>query len=175
MKRRLALSWLGLAFLVGERHRWSVVEARSPQRILEGNLEQNKALVRRWIDEGFNKKRVAVVDELFAEDFVVNGQRVGRTGLRQSMMQRLAAFPDLEVAITEVVAEGHHVVIWYAARGTHRSTFEGIPPTGKRVTWVGTDLLRIEEATIAEARFLDDALGLLRQLGSPAAAGAVQR
>lgn len=62
------------------------------------------------------------------------------------MNQRLAAFPDLQVTITDILAEGDKVVIWYAARGTHRGEFEGIAPTGRRVNWIGSDLLRIEGA-----------------------------
>ena len=164
MRRRLALYWLGLALLVCNGHSWSVVAAQSAPRLPAVSQERNKALVRRWIDEGFNRRNPAIVSEIFAEDFVVGGQRIGREGLRQNMMQRLAAFPDLEVTLTEVLAEGDKVVIWYAARGTHQGEFEGISPTGKRVSWIGADLLRIDGSKIAEGRFLDDSLGLLRQL-----------
>jgi len=164
MRRRLALYWLGLALLVCNGHSWSVVAAQSAPRLPAVSQERNKALVRRWIDEGFNRRNPAIVSEIFAEDFVVGGQRIGRAGLRQNMMQRLAAFPDLEVALTEVLAEGDKVVIWYVAQGTHQGEFEGIPPTGKRVSWMGTDLLRIDGSMIAEGQFLDDSLGLLRQL-----------
>jgi len=169
MSRRLALYALGLALLMCDGHSWSGVAAQFRQREPAMTLEQNKALVQRWIDEGFNKRNPAIVDEIFVEDFVVGGQRIGRTGLRQNMIQRLTAFPDLEVTITEVLAEGDKVVIWYAARGTHRGEFEGISPTGNRVNWIGSDLVRIDGAKIAEGRFLDDSLGLLRQLRTPAA------
>jgi len=164
MSRTLAFYGLGLAMLTYDGHSSSSIAAQSAPRAPAVNQERNKALVRRWIDEGFNRKNPAIVSEIFVEDFVVGGQRIGRAGLRQNMMQRLAAFPDLEVTLTEVLAEGDKVVIWYVARGTHRGEFEGIPPTGKRVSWVGSDLLRIDGSRIAEGRFLDDSLGLLRQL-----------
>ena len=167
MRRRLALYGLGLALLMCDGHSWSVIAAQAAPPPPALNQERNKALVRRWIDEGFNRKNPAIVAEIFVEDFVVGGQPIGRAGLRQGMAQRLAAFPDLEVTLTEVLAEGDKVVIWYTARGTHRGVFEGIPPTGKRVTWVGSDLLRIDGSRIAEGQFLDDSLGLLRQLRAP--------
>jgi steroid delta-isomerase-like uncharacterized protein len=138
---------------------------QSPQRVGPGNAEQNKALVRRWIEEGFNEKRLSAVDEIFIDDLVVNGQRVGRAGLRQNMSRRFTAFPDLRVTITAVVAEADMVVIWYTASGTHRAEFEGIPPTGNAANWSGSDLLRIAAGKIVEGRFLDDSLGLMRQLG----------
>jgi steroid delta-isomerase-like uncharacterized protein len=164
MRRRLAPYWLVLALLTCDGHSWAVVTAQSSPRLTAANQDRNKALVRRWIEEGFNRRNPGIVTEIFVEDLIVGGQRIGRATLRQNMMQRLAAFPDLEVTLTEVLAESDKVVIWYVARGTHLGEFEGIPPTGKRVSWMGADLLRIDGSKIAEGRFLDDSLGLLRQL-----------
>lgn len=61
---------------------------------------------------------------------------------------------------------GDKVAIWYTAEGTQRGEFDGVLPTGRRVSWTGVDLLRIDGGKIGEARFLSDALGLLRQLGA---------
>jgi hypothetical protein len=55
------------------------------------NLEENKALVRRWIEEGFNKRNLKVVDELFVEDFTVNERKIGRARLKQSMSRHITA------------------------------------------------------------------------------------
>jgi predicted ester cyclase len=125
---------------------------------------RNKALARRWIEEGFNRGKLAVVDEIFAEGFVVNGQRVGRQGVRRSMSGFLTAFPDLHVTLDEVLAEGEKVGLWYTAEGTHRGEFQGVAPTERRVKWSGADLLSIVGGKIVEARFLDDSMGLMRQL-----------
>jgi steroid delta-isomerase-like uncharacterized protein len=129
-------------------------------------LEQHKTLVRRWIEEGFNKRNLNVVDEIFAEGFVVNGLQIGREGLRKSMSRHLTAFPDLHVTITDVVAERDKVAIWYTVEGTHRGEFDGVRPTDKHVSWTGVDLLRVGGGKLVEARFLSDSLGLLRQLGA---------
>jgi steroid delta-isomerase-like uncharacterized protein len=126
----------------------------------------NEALVRRWIDEGFNKHHLDVVDELFAESFAVNGNRIGREGLKQSMTRHLAAFPDLHVTIDDMIAEGGKVGIWYTVEGTHEGEFEAVPASGKRVKWSGFDLLTIERGRINDGRFISDTLGLLRQLGA---------
>jgi len=130
-----------------------------------GQTERNRAYVGRWIDEGFNKRNLAVIDELFAERFAVNGQVVGRDGLRASMSQYLIGFPDLYVTVNDTIAEGNKVGIWYTAEGTHEGEFEGVPATGNRVKWSGFDLLSIEDEKISEARFLSDQFGLLAQLG----------
>jgi steroid delta-isomerase-like uncharacterized protein len=128
--------------------------------------ERNKTLVRRWIDEGFNRRSLAVVDELVAERFTVNGRVVGRDGLKQSMSRHLAGFSDLRVTIDEILAEGPKVGIWYTVEGTHTGVFEAIPPTGARVKWEGFDLFTIQDGKIAHARFLSDVHGLLTQLGA---------
>jgi steroid delta-isomerase-like uncharacterized protein len=132
----------------------------------QGVNDENKAFVRQWIEEGFNKKNLAIVDDLFAEQFSVNGQIVGRDGLKRSMGQHLMGFPDLHVTIDESLAEGNKVGIWYTVEGTHRGEFEGIPATGNHVKWTGFDLLTIEQGKISDARFLSDFLGLMTQLGA---------
>ena len=137
--------------------------------------ELQKALVRRWIDEGFNHQRLTVVDELFAEQVTLNGQVIAREGLKQSMRRHLEGFPDLHVTIDDILAEGDRVGIWYTAAGTHRGLFEAIPPTGKRVSWGGFDLVRFEGGKISAARFLSDFHGLMAQLGPTTSASQTRR
>jgi steroid delta-isomerase-like uncharacterized protein len=154
---------------------WAVMLAttESCQRQTPGGgnalTERNKAVVHRWIEEGFNKQRLAVVDELFAQQFAVNGQPIGRDGLKGSMRRHFVGFPDLHVRIDDIIAEGSKVGIWYTVDGTHRGEFEGILATGARVKWSGFDLLSIEGGKIYEARFLSDYLSLLKQLGATVA------
>ena len=164
MRRQNVLLCVGLAVLLSATH--SSGNAQAQQRTPVNSLEQNKALVRRWIETGFNKKDLRVVDELFVENFIVNGQKIGRQGLKQGMTGRLTAFPDLHVTITEILAEGDKVGLWYTVQATQKGNLEGIPATGKQVTWAGADLLRVAGGKIVEAQFLDDSLGLLRQLGA---------
>ena len=139
---------------------------RQPIDRTEDIGDENKALVRRWIEEGFNRQNLAVVDELIAEQFSVNGQTIGRDGLRMSMSRYLMGFPDLRVTIDDILAEGSKVGVWYTAEGTHRGEFEGIPATGKRVKWSGFDLLTVEHGKITQARFISDLFGLMTQLGA---------
>ena len=139
---------------------------RQPIDRTEDIGDENKALVRRWIEEGFNRQNLAVVDELIAEQFSVNGQTIGRDGLRMSMSRHLMGFPDLRVTIDDILAEGSKVGVWYTAEGTHRGEFEGISATGKRVKWSGFDLLTVEHGKITQARFISDFFGLMTQLGA---------
>ena len=159
------LLWLGLAVLVFITGYQGWAHAL-PRRHSTDDIAANKVLVRRWIEEGFNGRALKVVDEIFGESFNVNGRPARREQLRQNMQGRLSAFPDLQVTIDELVGERNKVAVWYTARGTHKGVFEGIAPTGRHVTWSGCDVLLIEKGRIVQARFVDDSLGLLRQLGA---------
>jgi steroid delta-isomerase-like uncharacterized protein len=140
--------------------------ARQPIERMEGVNDESKAFAYRWIEEGFNGQKLGVVDELFAEQFSVNGQTIGRDGLKRSMTRHLTAFPDLHVTINDVIAEGNKVGIWYTVEGTHRGEFEGIAATGNHVKWSGFDLLTVEHGKISQGRFLSDFFGLMTQLGA---------
>ena len=83
-----------------------------------------------------------------------------------SMRRWFTAFPDLHVTIDRLICDGDAMGLWYTAEGTQRGEFEGISVTGRQVKWRGVDFLRIKDGKIAEGRFLDDALGLMRQLGA---------
>jgi steroid delta-isomerase-like uncharacterized protein len=166
MQVRSWFLYFTIAVVVGSGELAPVCATSREQRVGNSNSDRNRALVRRWVEQGFNKREVTVVDELFISDVVVNGQRVGRAGLMLSMRRFITAFPDLRVTITDVVAEGDKVVIWYAVQGTQAGEFEGIAPTQKQVRWSGADLFRFENGRIVECRFLDDSLGLIRQLGA---------
>src|SRR5215207_81718 len=147
MDTRRAVFWIMVvAIVAGCQH----------QRIntADGVSGENQAAAQRWIEEGFNSKNLAVVDELFADEVSVDGQIVRRAGMKTSMSRHLTGFPDLHVTIDDSMAEGNKVAIWYTVEGTHRGEFAGIAATGKHVRWSGVDLLTIEHGKITQARFL---------------------
>ena len=63
------------------------------------------------------------------------------------------------------MAEGDLVATRFTAAGMQTGPFQGIPPTGRRVTYSGIDINRIADGRIVEAWVSYDALGLLEQLG----------
>jgi predicted ester cyclase len=125
-------------------------ESMRPATPAQTNPGDHKVLVRRWIDQGFNNKDLSVVDEIFSSDVIVNGQRVGHLGLKNSMSRFITAFPNLHVTIAEVISEGDKVVLWYRVQGTQTGGFEGIRATGEQVRWIGVDLFRIVKGKIVE-------------------------
>ena len=118
--------------------------------------ELSKKLVRRWIDVGFNQRAFTVVDEVFEDSVAINGVVIRRDGLKASMSQHFAAFPDLHVTVTAVIAEGKSIGVWYTAVGTHLGSFQGASATGKTLTWKGVDLFTLQGGKVSEATFLSE-------------------
>src|SRR5579864_2282317 len=139
----------------------------------EGNqmsTEDNKALVRRWVEEVVNQKgNLTVIDELFSPDFIDYTNppdwTPGREGHRQIIALYHTAFPDFHFAIEHEVAEGDMVVIRGTYHFTHEGEFFGIAPTGKQVISTGTHLFRLAEGKLVEHWCNNDDLGVMRQLG----------
>lgn len=135
------------------------------------SAESNKTIARRFYDELINAADVSRGDELVAPAFVdhpgVQGLPPGREGLLQFVSLAHTAFPDLHVAIEDLMGEGDRVAVRVTVSGTQRGVFMGtIPPTGKRVTWTGIDILRIANGRIVERWNQRDLLGLMEQLGA---------
>ena len=129
----------------------------------------NCALVNRMIEEIQNRKNIALVDEIFAEDFLnhtpVRGISTDRAGMRQLFSMTHAAFPDGVVSIKDQAASGDKVWTWKAFSGTHTGPLRDLAPTGNRVSYEVFDILRIRDGKIVEHWSLVDQLSLQRQLG----------
>jgi predicted SnoaL-like aldol condensation-catalyzing enzyme len=122
------------------------------------STEQNKAVVRRFIEEVLNNLDAALVDELLAPDYVNHMIPGGREGFKQFPTMLRSAFPDLKFhnSIEHLIAEGDYVV----ARITFHFT-----NAGKEAT--GSDL---SEYRLANGKIVEDwppssTAALLQQVG----------
>ena len=138
--------------------------------------EQHKALVRRFLEEVFNKGNVAVIDELIAEDYVDHsappGAPPGPAIAKHTYTMFRAAFPDLRVDIHDLIADGDQVVVRATWTGTHRGDLMGLAPSGKQVTIPAIGIVRIRDSKFVERWEQADMLGLLQQIGALAGPGA---
>ncbi len=129
------------------------------------SVEEHKVLVRRFFDEIVNGGNLAVVDEIFAPTFPA-----GLEGVKATASMWRTAFPDLQLTIEDLIADGDHVVARLTIRGTHRGALTSrmlgtIAPTGRQATWTGIDIFRIAGGRIVERWNERDLVGLLQQLG----------
>jgi predicted ester cyclase len=111
-----------------------------------------------------------VADELFVTNYVNHfmppEHPQGLEAEKQFMATFLTAFPDVQVTIEDMIAEGDKVVGRVTYRGTHKGEFSGIPLTGKTVTFGGIDIVRFADGKAVENWFSGDTLGLMQQLGA---------
>jgi steroid delta-isomerase-like uncharacterized protein len=136
--------------------------------------EENKTRLRRVFEEGINQGRRDVIDELIAPDYVnhdLPAPAPGAEGFKQVIGLFWAAFPDLRVAVEEVIAEGDTVASRGTMTGTHRGEFMGIPATGRRVAVRYSDVWRVANGRFVENWVRLDMLGMMQQLGVVPASG----
>jgi len=127
--------------------------------------DENKGVVRRWFD-AVNRHDVDAVAELVAPDMVNHSSpNQGREGVRAEITYWLTAFPDAEVPLEEVVAEGDLVSVRHGLIGTHQGEFLGVAPTGKRISVQEMDIFRVRDGLIVESWSAPDLFGMLNQIG----------
>lgn len=118
-----------------------------------------------------DSRDVATVDDFFAQGFISHNQppglAAGAEGVKQFFAMFRDAFPDAQVNIDELIADGDRVAVATTLTGTHEGELLGMAPTGRRVSVTGIDLVRVENGKIVEHRGLTDTVGLMRQLATP--------
>jgi predicted ester cyclase len=134
--------------------------------------DENKALVRRWLEGAYNAGDLDVVDAAVAPTYVnhsrPHGQQAGRAGEKQYVTAIRTAFPDFSLRIEDQIAEGDKVVTRCTASGTYQGGLDDIPVSavvGTRVSVAEILIHRIEGGQVTEGWMAFDELGLWRQLG----------
>ncbi len=130
--------------------------------------ENNKALVRRLLEEGVDQGNVDVADELLAPDFVdhdlVPGKVADIDDFKRWVAELQASFSDYHFSIEEQVAEGDKVVTLTIFNGTHdQKEYRGVVPSGARLTMETVNIHRVVEGKIVEARHTANTAGFWQQ------------
>src|SRR5215211_4344055 len=105
--------------------------------------EENKAQVRRLLEEGFSQGHTEVVDVVLNPNFVCydpnseSAEVRGSETIKGEIEYFRNAVPDLTYTVEDQIAEGDKVVTCYTVSGTHQGEFFGVAPTGERITMSG--------------------------------------
>lgn len=135
------------------------------------NLEANKALVRRFVQELDSLGVRQALDNNATPDIVVHYPRglspepLQRDAYEAAAGQFLSAFPDLRHIVEDLAAEGDRVAYRGTDRGTHRADFQGVAPTGNEVAFSVMGIFRVRDGKISEVWVEVDMIGLMQQLG----------
>ena len=133
--------------------------------------KENTEVVLRFIQAVNDWDWDAVAGVVDQANYVENNPAWGAVGfdqMRQTYEMVRAALPDLRFTsdMDLIVAEGDKVVIRGTVSGTHTGAeFFGVPASGKRLEWTGTDVSRVVDGKIVERWLNADIMGLMQQLG----------
>lgn len=129
----------------------------------------NKAVARRFYEEVLNQRKVDVLDQIAAEDYLEHdpfpGQGNGRADLKARVAGFHKAFNPLHFNVEDVIGEGDKVVVRWTNSGTDSGGFMGIPPTGRQFGIAGIDIHVVRDGRLAEHWHVVDMLGQMQQLG----------
>jgi predicted ester cyclase len=133
-------------------------------------MDTPETIVRRLIEDGFNRGDLAVADELVAPDMVEHqsfgpGHAAGPEGVKAVIASLRRAFPDFHLAIDDLAVSGDTVWLRLTGTGTNDGSFMGHPPTGRPMRTDVFDALRVRDGRIVEHWGVPDRLGALFQLG----------
>jgi steroid delta-isomerase-like uncharacterized protein len=133
------------------------------------SLEQNKALMRNYIEEAWNKGNLDFIDKNFSSDFVSHGtlpgQPTNRDGVKRVIGTIRNAIPDLHITIEDMLAEGDKVASRWVTKGTHKGDLMGAKPTGNKISVSETVVVRVKDGKVVEGWANRDDLGFLQQIG----------
>ena len=138
------------------------------------SLEQNKMIIRRFVEEVQTQHKLELASELMSPNMVdhyLESQGSPHSPnaveeFKKFYSDLLAAFPDIKASIHNQVAEGDLVATHKTLYGTHKGEFRGMQPTGKKIALDLMDIFRIVEGKIVEHWAVIDFMNLMRQLGA---------
>ena len=129
------------------------------------SLEKNKEIVRGFID-AYNARKLDLVDDFVAPDYIDHEKNIGREGLKQLIAMGVNAFPDWYETVEDIIAEGDKVWVLLSYTGTHKGEFMGLAPTDKKIESKAVDIYRIVNGKLAEYWNVTDNLNIFKQVGA---------
>ncbi|MCB9858181.1 MAG: ester cyclase [Phycisphaerales bacterium] len=127
--------------------------------------KSNAELIRRANNEVMTEGRLNVLDQFFANDYVVHAgdkDYKGHGFIRRFVKQLHSAMPDLRVVDVEILCETPDKVTWQRTlTGKHMAALKGIPASGKKVTWQEMFVTRFDGDKIAEEWMVSNLAGQL--------------
>jgi len=136
----------------------------------QNNLEENKRIVRAFIETAFNQHRADKAADYMTPDIKWHGGTLGTVEGRDNFAGLIGAIvgalPDLRNIEQDIIAERDIVSVRAVVEGTHKGDLLGIPASNKPVKWDAVDVYRIADGKIAEEWAADDLLAFVYGVGA---------
>ncbi|MDE0943864.1 MAG: ester cyclase [Alphaproteobacteria bacterium] len=134
--------------------------------------QDNKELIRHIMEDGFNKKDIAVLYETFYPDYMRHGHGVGSMGSLEEhvadIKARHEAFDDARFDIQNILGDGDMVAVHYIFTGVHTGVFNGVAATGKKISRPSAAFFKVRDGKVVEGNVFADGAGLMAQLAADA-------
>ena len=131
--------------------------------------DHNKKIIESLYNDAINRKNLPVIDLVISPDFVSHGipnAKTGPEGFKEMIKRFSDAFPDRNITIENMIAEGDVVATRGYWTGTNKGEFMGLPASGKKVKVEYADFWKISEGMCIENWVQMDLAGLMVQEGA---------
>jgi steroid delta-isomerase-like uncharacterized protein len=145
-------------------------QAKEGEMTTQNNLEENKRIVRAFIETAFNEHRADRAADYLTSDIKWHGGTLGTVEGRENFAGLISAIvsalPDLQNVEQDIIAERDIVSVRAVVEGTHKGDLLGIPASGRHVRWDAVDVYRVTDGKIAEEWAADDLLAFVHGVGA---------
>lgn len=107
----------------------------------------------------------AFIGDEYTDHNAGQGAGPGAAVVRAHLEAIRATFPDLTIAIEDMIAEGDRVVTRVSGRGTHRGAWQRIRPTGTVVHLRGINIDRVAAGRLVAADGVQSPISLRQRSG----------
>jgi predicted ester cyclase len=154
-QRFVAMALIGFAVLFGLSRPATAGSEGTPAPCQTTTQEENLDIARAWHEEVINHRNPAILSDILDPHAVHHAaggypQEMNPAGVTAMMGDFLTAFPDLRYTYDLWLQQDDYVVERYTASGTQQGQFGDLPPSGRRATWTGINIFRIECGRIVE-------------------------
>ncbi|CAO5166603.1 putative ester cyclase [Frankia sp. AiPs1] len=142
-----------------------------PDVQIQPGIAAQKDIARRIYEEVVNHGRVDLLETFIADDGddttrARSGWSSGRDGFVEHVQWLRTAVPDVRTTVTDLLAEGNRVVVYWRIEGTQRGELFGVAPTGRRIDATSISLFTFRNGQVINYSVQPDRLTILRQLGA---------
>jgi predicted ester cyclase len=127
----------------------NTTHAKEGEMTAQNNLEENKRIVRAFIETAFNKHQTDRVGDHLTADMKWHGGTLGTVEGRENFVGLVgaivSALPDLRNVEQDIIAERDIVSVRAVVEGTHKGDLLGIPASGRHVQWDAVDVYRVAD------------------------------
>jgi steroid delta-isomerase-like uncharacterized protein len=132
--------------------------------------EELKTRVRQAFEAAFNRGNLDALDEMSSpnvldQSVARTAEQTGLEGFKQRIAGHRAGFSDLQITIHEMLVDQDMVAFRWTMSGTQDGSWQGRPPTGKKMTMPGMNMERLEDGKIVEHWSNPNILSAFMQLG----------